>query len=311
MIRSRLIPALPLCCALLCASPLRADALPQETPEQMRAMADSLFETRFAIEDGPAEVRVPSARERDVAPLEFATFVMELAERAERATQAGKHASAARYWRALSAAVPERADALVELCKSYERAGESQKALGACAEALRHQGVTLSDYQHYVKLALAQPGELPAQRVDDINALLAHLGKSGADPLALARLDCDLGVRLLDTTRLARCTDTLAARAPKDLKTLGYQWVLAMQREAYDEALAVVMRARAAGMRPDAADVMEQSILEARSPVQRVRVWLTRSPRALSGGLLLLLSIALYLVRRRAPRTNPLIGAGA
>jgi hypothetical protein len=290
----------------LALAPVRTGAaqapLPQETPQEMQRMADSLFQSQFPIDDRAAEIAVPSAAERDAAPLEFATFLMELAERADRATQARNHRLAAKYLRALTVAVPGRAAAFSQLCRSYELGGEGERALSACASALQHPGVTSADYEHYVQLVLAQPGPIPAARVRDLDALLAHLDRSGSARALSTRLRCEIGVRLRDVPRLTACTQALRSAGTPERKVLGYEWLLAMEQREYDTALAVLQRGRSAGMRADAVDEMERATLTARSPLRRALAWLSSLPTSLKAGVALACAAllgALYAARRR------------
>src|SRR6476620_580075 len=123
------------------AGPALAQQFPSETREEAQQMADSLFQGSFPIDDAAPEIAVPTVAQRNASPLDFASYLMELGERADRATQRGDHLTAAKYLRAVTLAVPERSIGFSELCRAYEEAGDKAQALSACAAALQKSGV--------------------------------------------------------------------------------------------------------------------------------------------------------------------------
>jgi tetratricopeptide (TPR) repeat protein len=267
-------------------------------------MADSLFEGAFAINDANPEASVPSVEARNAAPLEMATFIMELGERADRAQKRGDHAAAARYYTALVMSVPDRAQGYAKLCRAHEAAGDRPNALKACARALRLPGVTLADFSEYAQLVLSERGEISPDRIKDLDALLAHLQTQVPGSLLPAQLRCDIGVRLLDVARLTQCTTELRQSAPNDPKTLSYEWTLALRQKDYTSATLVVERAKQSTMRPDAVEVMERVTRDLASPWTRMFQFL-RSKAGLAigaGALLLLASLSFVRHRPRLPR---------
>ncbi|MFT3926616.1 MAG: hypothetical protein QM778_28990 [Myxococcales bacterium] len=305
--RSLLLPLLVLCQAWSASSSgaQNAQILPTESPEEARRMGDSLFVTGFPIDDGAAEIAVPSEAERNAAPIDFANYLMELAERSDRASQRGDHAQAAKYLRAITLAVPGVAAGFSKLCQAYEEGDDKARGLSACAMALTKPGVVVDDYMRYVRLALVQPGAVPTSRLNDLDAVLKHLEQAKVDPTLVAQLRCDVGVRVRDTGRLRACLETLRGTAPNQAKTLGYEWTLAMQEQDYAGAAQIVERARHSSMKPDAVEVMARVTAEVSSPWQRALYELGEQPltRWLAvGGLGALLLLVFTLRRlRRAP----------
>jgi hypothetical protein len=266
----------------------------------MQRKADSLFESAFPIDDGPTEVRVPSAEQRKASPVEFGAFVMELIERGERASQRNDHAAAARYYRALVRAVPEKALSFSLLCNAYDTAGVRYKALEACAAALGRSGATLGDFQHYVRLVLTEPGALSLGRIKDLDAIMQHLAAFAPGSLVPAQLRCDIAVRELDDNRLRECTGVLHTFAPSDPKTLGYEWVLALRQQDFSAARDVIARAKQSAMPSGAVRAMQRATEQASSPWLRARHALqARSSLVLGAALGLLLAVAMILSLRQ------------
>lgn len=277
----------------------RAQPRQQETPEEAQRMADSLFTSNFAIDDANPEGNVPSVAQRNAAPLDFAAYIMELSERADRAGKRGDHVAVAKYYRAITKSVPDRALGYSQLCAAYEAAGARDEALEACANALSRTGVTLADFSHYVRLVLAERGEISPQRIKDLDALMSHLKLSVRDSLVPAQLRCEVGVRLLDVGRLQECTASLGKLAPDDPKTLGYEWTLALRRHDYAAATLIVERSKHSAMRPDAIKVMERVTHDVSSPWLRALELLRSSIKLALSGLALVLLVATAFAWRR------------
>jgi hypothetical protein len=277
--------------SLALAGVAHAQAPNQETPEEAQRMADSLFQGGFPIDDAKPESSIPSAAARDAAPLEFGVLLMELAERADRAAKRDDHLGAARYYKAVAQAVPTRSLTYAQLCREYEAAKLPEQALSACAQALRLSGVTFGDFEHYVHLVLAQPGELSAGRVHDLDRLLQHLGTTATDPVSLAQLRCDIGVRLQAEPRLRECSEVLRQRAPNAAKTLGYEWALALLRSDHSAAARVVERAKHSTLRPAAVQIMAEATEQLRPWRRAVALLRTHAGLASAAALMLVLAV--------------------
>ena len=300
---SELLLAVALACHAVSASAQDEGVrpLPQETPEQAQRMADSLFRSKFAIDDADPVAGVPAPAERNASPLDFGVYLMELGERADRAEQRGDHLRAARYYSAIAKAVPDEPLGFVRACAAYEAAGQRLEALTACADALARKGATVADFERYVRLVLAERNTLSEKRIADLDALMAHLRTQLPNSVVPAQLRCDIGVRLLDRTRLRECTAALRKRGAVDEKTLGYEWVLAVQEQDYTAAAKVVERARHSRMRPEAVEVMARTTESLASPWQRL---FDRS-REITALALVALGVLLQFVFARRLRMRP------
>jgi hypothetical protein len=61
-------------------------------------------------------------------------------------------------------------------------------------------------------------------------------------------LRCEVDLRVKDFAALETCTKELAVKAPEDPKTISLQWALALEKSNRADALALIDRARGAGM---------------------------------------------------------------
>jgi tetratricopeptide (TPR) repeat protein len=227
---------------------------PPQAPAHQGQMSE------WPIDDSDPESSVPTDKKRNRNPLQFGYWLMDLAYKGVQATKRGDHFAAAKYYRAMVKAVPDRSVSYTRLCESYEAAGEWKSALETCAAALTHDGVTIRDYQRYFTVALAKKGALTGEEVGLLGNVIQHLRDDANGKDAADELECQLAVRLEDIDRLQRCTTTLAARAPNDAKTLSYQWALAMKRGNVREAEALLERARSTEMQPEGLEQMERGI---------------------------------------------------
>ncbi|MBV9949974.1 MAG: hypothetical protein JOZ69_24235, partial [Myxococcales bacterium] len=214
----------------------------------------------WPVDDKDPESSVPTVQQRERNPLQFGYWLMDLTFKASAATRRGDHEAAIRYYKALVKAVSDRSVSFTRLCEAYEAAGEWQDALQACGAALTREGVTIQDYTHYFKLALAKKGSLSAQEVAQLDQVLEHLRTDPAGKEVADDLECQLGVRLEDTSRLERCTQALAAKAPDDPRTISFEWALAMNRGDEKQAEALIERARASAMKPDGVEEMVRAV---------------------------------------------------
>jgi tetratricopeptide (TPR) repeat protein len=272
-----------------------ASARAQETAEEAKAMADALFENRFQINDENPEAHVPSEADRNANPVEFGFFLMNLGIKADDAEKHGDHASAAKYYRAMVAAVPDRSAGFTKLCTAYEALGQRAQAEAVCGAALLRAGVTLDDYAHYVRLVVAQREALTDKQIRHVDEVVAHLRKQNPEVAMVAELQCQLGLRLKDPKRLAACTTQLQKLQPNDMKTITYSWLLAVMRLDRKAAWSLVDRAKRTGAPPDTLRTMEQATSGLRSPLEQT----LRKAAPVGGAVLLLVLVAALAWRQR------------
>jgi len=213
----------------------------------------------WEINDADPESSVPTPAKRDRDPMSFGHFLLDLSFKAERAEKKNDHLAAAKYYRAVAKAVPDRSVGFSKACKQYEALGDWQDALDFCRGALSREGVKLEDYQNFVRLQLAKTGLLVPAEIEDVVGVVKHLSADESTGAAAAEMQCDLGVRISSVQHLQECTTKLAALAPKDAKVIPYQWALAMKREDFAEARRVIDRAKAASMKPENVQQMEHA----------------------------------------------------
>ena len=264
--------------------------------------------SHFAIDDADPEASVPTAQQALQAPLQMGYWTMLVAERGDAAMKKGEHAVAARYFRALVKAVPDRSVGYARLCSAYRAASDFANALTSCKAALGTAGVTLEDHARFVRLLLDERGELAREEVADADAVIAHAAQAlprdaKARAIAIAQLRCELGLRLEDASRLQACTRALGTLAPKDPLTLAFRWSLALLERDFAQAERLLDAAREAKLPAEALAGMER-----RMQVEHERMpWLEalRQPRALLGLAALAVTVALALMlfaRRRGLR---------
>jgi hypothetical protein len=181
---------------------------------------------------------------------------------------------------------------------AYEAAGRRAEAEQSCAIAVSKDGVTIDDFSRYVRVVLAQPGSLSKQQVAGVDAAIAHLKTQSRRLPIAAQLACDVGVRLNDEKRLARCISDLRKQAPNDSKTLSYEWAAAVGRGDIPAAKGVIARAKALGMPAHFVARMEEATRVATPRLWRV---LGEKPIVLlgAGGVAALLLGLSFTIRRR------------
>lgn len=222
------------------------------------ARADEPFaHEHFRVNDADPESSIPPPELQNASPMEFGYFLQDLLDRASAADKRQDLPAAIRYYRAIVKAVPDRAVGYARLCRLLEATGEREQALTACRTALGLPGAVVDDHVRFVHLILAAPGDLPAKDVDDVKAVVAHLMEAPETKIAGLHLQCELGTRIADAATLETCTTALAALAPRDPKTLSFQWALALQKGDEAAARAVIVRADEV-MAPDAIKVMRE-----------------------------------------------------
>ena len=204
------------------------------------AAAEGRLTSKFAINDEDPVNSVPTPEQALHQPIEMGYHIMLLAEKADAATKRGDHVAAARFWRALAKAAPDRSLPYAKMCQSYSATGDYANALAACRTALGKQGVTAEDNLQYVQLLLEnKPGALTSEDIADVDAISRHVKQQIAKPEGAvmgARISCELASKLADAKRLEACTKELKALAPHDPQTFIYSWSLAMQQGQLDRA---------------------------------------------------------------------------
>lgn len=234
---------------------------------QVHALDEDPLVSEFVIDEEDPESSVPSAEDANRKPLQMGYYLMNLSERADAATARGDHVAAARFWRALGKAVPDRSLSFVRACKAYEAAGDLASAREQCRMALGKGGVTVDDHVRFVQLVLRKPGELTAEEIADIDSIAAHLREQlpkEQGEVAQNLLLCQLGTRVSDAARLRKCTATLQELAPEDPQTVVYQWSLAMLERDYERAHSVLEGATKVKLTSAAMAKMRESLSVAR-----------------------------------------------
>jgi len=212
--------------------------------------------TRFPIDDEHPEQSVPSEKDRNADPLEFGYWIQDVASKADRASKKGDHLKSARLYEALALAVPDRAVGSIHACQEYEAAGDRDKAIATCAQALTRDGLTVSDYTRFVHLILGKPGRLAPNEVAALGEVLSHMREDPGGLDFVDELECEVGTRTSNVAQLKECTANLAARNPDDPKTISYEWALAIQEGNFSRAEQLIERARERGMASDSLDNM-------------------------------------------------------
>jgi hypothetical protein len=205
--------------------------------------------SEFKINDADPAGNLPSAEVMNKKPLQLGYFIQELLTKAEKAGKNGDHAAEARFYLALTKIAPKEAYAPRKLCEAYEAAGDMGTAVLACRTAVGRPGANVSDATHFIALVLATKGPLPAAERTELEAVIKHLESSQVELGTLpTMLRCEVDLRFKDFAALETCTKELLAKAPEDPKTISLQWALAVEKSNRADALALIDRARGAGM---------------------------------------------------------------
>jgi hypothetical protein len=192
-----------------------------------------------------------------INPLAYGDALMEVVDRAQKATARGDHAAAARFWTAVTHAVPDRSYGYARLCESYEASGLRADALEACRTAITRDGSTVGDYTHFVRLLLAKSEALSADDRRQIGIAIAALAKEPQAAADAAELQSELAVRDGDVAGLRAGVEKLAVLAPEAPKTIFYQWTLAFDARDRKAAVRLVERGRDVGVKLDVIARME------------------------------------------------------
>jgi hypothetical protein len=192
-------------------------------------------------------------------PLQLGYLVQDLLDKADHAAKAGDHAAEARYYRALTKVAPGESYAPRKLCEAYEATGDIPNAILACRTLLARPGTTVNDSLHFIDLVLSTKGPLPAGEREELDTVIKHLTSEVQLGAVATMLRCEVALRFRDYTTLETCTNELATKAPKDPKTISLQWAVAIEKHDRGEALALIDRARGAGMSDDGLARMERA----------------------------------------------------
>lgn len=256
----------------------------------------------FTLDENDPEGSVPSDEVARRMPLEMGYFVMDLAAKAEEAEEAGQYARAAKFYRAMAKAVPDRATGYAKACAMHAAAREWPEAVDFCRTTLGIQGLTIDDLIRFVGVMIQKDSPITSEERSEIDGVLARLEtevgeKKGGKELVLD-LRCQLAVRLEDLDALEACSNALLTIAPKSPKTFVYASTLAYARNDLDAAEDVLARAKEAGLPADAVGAMG-SVLEAKRA--SAPSWSANPFLVLVGLLAVVLAIGV-VVRARSSR---------
>ncbi len=305
-VRARRAAVAPLACLALLgySAPAHAQdslASVEEAPAE-RSLEKAGGLSKWKINDADPVKSLPSAEQRDQDPLNYGYFLMDLADKAKVASDGGNHSQASKYWEATVLAVPGVALGYRRTCDEAHQAKELVRAFNYCRAALGREGVKLADYEHYFALLQESPQQLQPEQLQDLLEMSKHVRtQEGGEKLADA-IDCEYGIRASDMAKLDACSKKLAVVAPNDPKTITYQWALALGEDRFDDARALIERARKTTMKPEGVRAMEAATAQRSSVMAR----LAKRPKAVVGvgiGVVVLLGsllISRWLSRRRA-----------
>jgi hypothetical protein len=233
-------------------APAMATAQRLANPESASAAAPAPTEAlpwqlskKFPINETDPEASVPNKKQRDRNPMEYGYLIQDLLEGAEMARKNGDYYTVVAYYRAIVKAVPERAKSWSKLCESYAIVNDHARAAKTCSTALSLPGVELQDYMRYVHETLLLRGKPSPETAAKLRDVLDHLDKQPNILLATSQLRCEVGVALSDAKMLETCTAVLTQLEPSSVKTVVYQWTLAVMRGQTEAAGRLLQRAKA------------------------------------------------------------------
>jgi tetratricopeptide (TPR) repeat protein len=267
------------------AGPARADSFPT-------------LPNGFPVDDADPSSNIPSEEARNRKPIQFGYFLQELLERGEKAMKAKRPLDAARYYAAVAKATPDKAAGYSRMCAAYEEAGDRKRGLAACNFAMSREGARVDDSARYYRLMMRKEGALTPDEVKDLKEVFEHLLE--ADDVSRMfglQMQCDLALQISDLPLLESCTSALAVLAPKNPRTVTFQWSLAVRKGDRPLAQQLVQRGRALGIKDEGIAKMEQATA-AMSAAHLSPRW--RWPLLGLGTACLAGAAALLLSRRRA-----------
>lgn len=237
------------------------------------------------------------AKAEAVNPLAFGDALMVTIDRAQKATARGDHATAARYWTAVTHAVPDRSYGFARLCEAQEAAGNVAGAIEACRTAITRDGSTVGDYTRFVRLLLAKGGLLTADDRRQIGIAIGALAKEPSAAADGAELEGELALRDGDSAALRAATAKLARLAPENPRTIFFEWTIAVEARDRRAAERLVGEARRHGVKVDVVGRMEAATSALPLPAS------SRAPRwGLVGAGAFALALALRRIARRSTR---------
>jgi tetratricopeptide (TPR) repeat protein len=263
--------------------------------------ADHWQLSRWHINYDDPESSVPTAAQRDKNPLEFGYHLQDLLAEGQKAEEKHDDKTALKFWRAVAKGVPESNVGFFKACRTYERLGSREKAIEFCAK-----GLTLPpeysplEVTHYASLVLAKDTALDQREILDLDEVSNHL-RDSKKPLATfyaEQIQCDLAVRLGDEPRWVKCTTALGKLAPKDPRTITYQWSLAMKRTDFKAAAGFIAQAKQSAMKPESLAELERALGAARSEQRNRWIQIGLGSLALALALAFAISRSIRWVRR-------------
>ncbi len=257
--------------------------------------------TRPIVDEANPESTVQAVA-KNADPMALADLLFEIPDLADKATKRGDHAAAARYWKAIIAATPERTYGYARLCDSLDALGQRDEAIAACRTALTRQGTTVRDYDHFAKLLLEKRQALSPTERRQIDVAIAQLATEPQAAVNTDRLRCSLAAHEHDVPGLRACSARLVAAAPDDLQTIWSEWALALEIGDVQTAQRYVDRVRANGRNGKAATEMQTGI----DALRQSTAVPSRAARALRwaaiAGLAFALAIGLFALATRVSR---------
>ena len=229
--------------------------------------------SEFQIDDNDPVGTLPLDK-ANKNPLQFGYLLMDIAGRAEDAEKRWDYPQAIKYYQALAKAVPDRSVSYGHICKCYQAMKDRSRAIDACEAALAREGVRLEDYRRYVDLVLETPAELTAKEKEDVTAVIKHLRSGPAESMVLAdELQCQYALRIGDMALLEAGVAGMVKAVPKEGKTIGYQWSLAMAKGNLEDAARLVQRAKVAGIKADGIATMTEATKALGQKKKRLPLW--------------------------------------
>jgi len=225
------------------AAPMADDEAEQKFPGQLSS--------KFKVDDGFPEGSVPTDAEKNKNPIQFGYYLQDLLARAEEARKLKRFPALVMYYRAVAKAVPENAVSWRKLCEAYKLINDGPHAEATCKNALHTPGSELNDFVRYVEIVTAQPTSLQPDQRAELHAVADHLAAVSQDPslsVLANRVRCQAAVKLSDVKLLEDCTQALVKTRPDDLKTVVFQWSLAVQKGEKDKAARLLERAQKLGL---------------------------------------------------------------
>ena len=209
------------------------------------------------IDDADPSAAVPAPAQQMKNPVQFGYLLMDLSDRADRAYTAKDFDRAARYYKAIIKAAPQKSVGYSKVCLSYMGMNDLEKAREFCHEALFHEGVAPLDFLRFLHLLLDTKKQFGPDEVAQADDVFSHLKEQKIDAQEVYQLQCDVALRVSDAKRMEECTKALAARWPDDPKTITYQWSFAVYKKDFATAEKLVQHAKTSAMPPEGVAKME------------------------------------------------------